>query len=76
MMMLIMVLSIGMSVRFPRFPIVSVLIGSGLVGYVYAVLVHVEEYSVNVIAANVYAALMAMLLVKWGSYLRQKIDAS
>ena len=71
---MVMIFSIVISFRFPRFPFYIVLIGSGLMGYVYAVLVHLEEYSFNLIAANVYAAFIATLLVKWGYYLRQKAD--
>ena len=74
MVILIMIFSIGISVRVPRFPFYIVLIGSGLVGYVYTVTVHVGQFSLNVIAANVYAAFIATLLVKWGYYLRQKAD--
>ena len=74
MVILIMVLSIVISFRVPRFPFYIVLIGSGLIGYVYTVMVHVGEFSLNVIAANVYAAFIATLLVKWGYYLRQKAD--
>ena len=71
---LIMILSIVISFRVPRFPFYIVLIGSGLIGYVYTVMVHLGEFSLNVIATNVYAAFIATLLVKWGYYLRQKAD--
>ena len=71
---LIMIFSIIISFRFQRFPFYIVLIGSGLIGYVYAVTVHLEEFSFNLIAANVYVAFVATLLVKWGYYLRQKAD--
>ena len=74
MVILIMILSIVISFRVPRFPFYIVLMGSGLMGYVYAVLVHLEEYSFNLIVANVYAAFIATLLVKWGYYMRQKAD--
>ena len=71
---LIMILSIVISFRFPRFPFYIVLIGSGFIGYVYAVMAHLGEFSFNLIAANVYAAFVTTLLVKWGYYLRQKAD--
>ena len=71
---LMMILSIVISFRFPRFPFYIVLIGSGLIGYVYAVMVNLEEFSFNLIAANVYATFIATLLVKWGYYLRKKAD--
>ena len=74
MVMLIMILSIGISVRVPRFPFYIVLIGSGLVGYVYAFMTDLTQFSLNVIIANVYAAFIATLLVKWGYYMRQKAD--
>ena len=71
---LIMILSMGISVRVPRFPFYIVLIGSGVVGYIYAFMTDLEQFSLNLIAANVYAAFIATLLVKWGYYLRQKAD--
>ena len=74
MVILIMIFSIGISVRVPRFPFYIVLIGSGLVGYVYASMTDLAQFSLNLIAANVYAAFIATLLVKWGYYLRQKAD--
>ena len=74
MVMLIMIISGVISFRVPRFPFYIVLIGSGLIGYVYAFMVDLAQFSLNVIAANVYAAFIATLLVKWGYYLRQKAD--
>ena len=74
MVMLIMIISGVISFRFPRFPFYIVLIGSGLIGYVYAFMVDLAQFSLNVIAANVYAAFIVTLLVKWGYYLRQKAD--
>ena len=74
MVMLIMIISGIISFRFPRFPFYIVLIGSGLIGYVYAVMEHLGEFSFNLIAANVYAAFVTTLLVKWGYYLRQKAN--
>ena len=71
---LIMILSIVISFRFPRFPFYIVLIGSGLIGYVYAFMADLAQFSLNLIAANVYAAFIVTLLVKWGYYLRQKAD--
>ena len=71
---LIMILSMGISVRAPRFPFYIVLIGSGVVGYVYAFMTDLALFSLNLIAANVYAAFIATLLVKWGYYMRQKAD--
>ena len=74
MVMLIMIVSGVISFRFSRFPFYIVLIGSGLIGYVYAFMVDLAQFSLNVIAANVYAAFIVTLLVKWGYYLRQKAD--
>ena len=74
MVMLIMIISGVISFRVPRFPFYIVLIGSGLIGYVYAFMVDLAQFSLNVIAANVYAAFIVTLLVKWGYYLRQKAD--
>ena len=74
MVMLIMIISGVISFRFPRFPFYIVLIGSGLIGYVYAFMADLAQFSLNLIAANVYAAFIATLLVKWGYYLRQKAD--
>ena len=74
MVMLIMIISGVISFRVPRFPFYIVLIGSGLIGYVYAFMVDLAQFSLNLIAANVYAAFVATLLVKWGYYLRQKAD--
>ena len=71
---LIMILSIVISFRFPRFPFYIVLIGSGLLGFVYAFTADLEQYLFNLIAANIYAAFIATVLVKWGYYLRQKAD--
>ena len=71
---LIMILSIVISFRFPRFPFYIVLIGSGLIGYVYAFMADLAQFSLNLIAANVYAAFIVTLLVKWGYYLRKKAD--
>mgnify|MGYP003397023942 FL=1 len=74
MVMLIMIISGVISFRVPRFPFYIVLIGSGLIGYVYAFMVDLAQFSLNLIAANVYAAFIVTLLVKWGYYLRQKAD--
>ena len=74
MVMLIMIVSGVISFRFSRFPFYIVLIGSGLIGYVYAFMADLAQFSLNLIAANVYAAFIATLLVKWGYYLRQKAD--
>ena len=74
MVMLIMIISGVISFRVPRFPFYIVLIGSGLIGYVYAFMADLAQFSLNLIAANVYAAFIATLLVKWGYYLRQKAD--
>ena len=74
MVMLIMIISGVISFRFPRFPFYIVLIGSGLIGYVYAFMADLAQFSLNLIAANVYAAFIVTLLVKWGYYLRQKAD--
>ena len=74
MVMLIMIISGVISFRVPRFPFYIVLIGSGLIGYVYAFMADLAQFSLNVIAANVYAAFIATLLVKWGYYMRQKAD--
>ena len=74
MVMLIMIISGVISFRVPRFPFYIVLIGSGLIGYVYAFMVDLAQFSLNVIAANVYAAFIVTLLVKWGYYLRQKAN--
>ena len=74
MVILIMILSIVISFRVPRFPFYIVLIGSGLIGYVYAFMADLAQFSLNVIAANVYAAFIVTLLVKWGYYLRKKAD--
>ena len=74
MVMLIMIISGVISFRVPRFPFYIVLIGSGLIGYVYAFMADLAQFSLNLIAANVYAAFIVTLLVKWGYYLRQKAD--
>ena len=74
MVMLIMIISGVISFRVPRFPFYIVLIGSGLIGYVYAFMADLAQFSLNLIAANVYAAFVTTLLVKWGYYLRQKAD--
>ena len=74
MVMLIMIISGVISFRVPRFPFYIVLIGSGLIGYVYAFMVDLAQFSLNLIAANVYAAFIVTLLVKWGYYLRQKAN--
>jgi len=74
MVMLIMIVSGVISFRFPRFPFYIVLIGSGLIGYVYAFMADLAQFSLNLIATNVYAAFIVTLLVKWGYYLRQKAD--
>ena len=74
MVILIMILSIFISFRVPRFPFYIVLIGSGLIGYVYAFMTDLEQFSLNLFAANVYAAFIATLLVKWGYYLRKKVN--
>ncbi len=74
MVMLIMIISGVISFRFPRFPFYIVLIGSGLIGYVYAFMADLAQFSLNLIAANVYAAFIVTLLVKWGYYLRRKAD--
>ena len=74
MVMLIMIVSGVISFRFSRFPFYIVLIGSGLIGYVYAFMADLAQFSFNLIAANVYAAFIVTLLVKWGYYLRQKAD--
>ena len=74
MVMLIMIISGVISFRVPRFPFYIVLIGSGLIGYVYAFMVDLAQFSLNLIAANVYAAFIVTLLVKWGYYLREKAD--
>ena len=74
MVMLIMIISGVISFRFPRFPFYIVLIGSGLIGYVYAFMADLAQFSLNLIAANVYAAFIVTLLVKWGYYLRKKAD--
>ena len=74
MVILIMILSIVISFRVPRFPFYIVLIGSGLIGYVYAFMADLAQFSLNLIAANVYAAFIVTLLVKWGYYLRQKAN--
>ena len=71
---LIVILSIVISFRFPRFPFYIVLIGSGLIGFVYAFTTDLGKFSLNLIACNVYAAFIATLLVKWGYYLRKKAD--
>ena len=74
MVMLIMIVSGVISFRFSRFPFYIVLIGSGLIGYVYAFMADLAQFSFNLIAANVYAAFIVTLLVKWGYYLRQMAD--
>ena len=74
MVMLIMIISGVISFRVPRFPFYIVLIGSGLIGYVYAFMADLAQFSLNLIAANVYAAFVTTLLVKWGYYLRQKAN--
>ena len=74
MVMLIMIISGVISFRVPRFPFYIVLIGSGLIGYVYAFMADLAQFSLNLIAANVYAAFIVTLLVKWGYYLRQKAN--
>ena len=74
MVMLIMIISGVISFRVPRFPFYIVLIGSGLIGYVYAFMADLAQFSFNLIAANVYAAFVTTLLVKWGYYLRQKAN--
>ena len=74
MVMLIMIVASSIGFLFPRFPLYIVLIGSGLIGYVYATMAYLEDILFILIAVNVFAMLIPILLAKWIYYLKHKAD--
>lgn len=74
MVVLVMILSGYIGFRFPRFPFYIVLIASGLIGYGYSVMTHLQEISYVFIIFNVYIAIVPIILIEWGIYMRNKAN--
>lgn len=74
MVMLVMIISGYIGFRLPRFPFYIVLIASGIVGYVYSVMIHMQEISYVFIISNVYMSIVPIIVIQWGIYMRGKAD--
>ena len=74
MVMLIMIVAGAIVFLFPRFPFYIVLVGSGLIGYVYATMAYLEDILFIIIAVNVLAMPIPIVLAKWTYYLKHKAD--
>lgn len=74
MIVVVMIYSGIISIRFPRFPFFIVLIANGIVGYVYSVMTHLQEIAYVFIISNVYMSIVPIIVIQWGIYMRGKAD--
>ena len=72
---LIMVLSSLMYYAFPRLPFYLVPIASGVIGYVYALLLNLTiGLSLYMVIRSVYLAIIPIIVIECGLFLRRKAD--
>lgn len=70
--MLIMFISGLISFLLQRFPSYIIVLISGLIGYIYSIVVNAEALAFLIVMINVIFSLVPILLVKYTIYLRTK----
>jgi len=74
MVMLVTLASGAIRLLYPRLPVLLILLGSGLVGYLYAWMVEVQELAFWTVTVNLVFSFLTIGVVQYVRYLKRKAE--